>query len=142
MKLLIVEDDFIQAEYIETELKQLLTDVEIKRISTESKFYDFLAEIDENKPDIILLDIMLRWTDSAPDLREMPENVENEGFHLAGIRCEKKLRETKGGENIPVIIYSVIARDSYNSFIKPERTKYLNKDFDIKSLRNLILNFK
>ena len=142
MKLLIVEDDSIQAEYIETELKQLMPYIKTKRISTESKFYDFLEEIDKNKPDIILMDIMLRWTDPTRNMPEMPENVKDEGFHLAGSRCEKKLRETKGGENIPVIIYSVITKDSYNSFTSPERTKYLNKDFDIKSLRNLIVNFK
>ena len=142
MKLLIVEDDYIQAKYIEENLMELLNNATIKRISTESQFYDFLEIMNEDKPDVILLDIMLRWTNPSPTMPEMPENVKEEGFHWAGIRCENKLRKMGVGKTIPVIIYSVIEKNTYSKFVNPEKTKFLNKDFDMQNLRNLILKFK
>jgi CheY-like chemotaxis protein len=141
--ILIVEDDRVQFQLLRQVMQESksIAALEIKRISTEKEFYDRFDEIASDKPAVILLDIMLRWADPAPNLELPPTEVDREGFYRAGFRCERRLAADKRTQNIPVIFYSVL---EYEDLIEelPQRpqVKYLNKDFDLKTIRKALQN--
>jgi CheY-like chemotaxis protein len=120
MHILIVEDDYIQASSLQEALRQALgregRKIDIDRIATEERFRAKLGEIARDKPDVIIMDVMLRWTDAAEPLPEAPEEVRREGYHRAGIRCQRLLAENPETRNIPVIFYTVLEE----SDLKPE----------------------
>lgn len=116
MKILLVEDDFNQVTWIKDGLHKSFPGVTIQVISTELAFRQSLPQISKDRPDVIILDVMLRWADPDPNLEPPPEEVRKEGFFLGGLRCARLLTEQRTTQKIPVILYSVlehgdIARD-------------------------------
>jgi CheY-like chemotaxis protein len=107
-KILIVEDDYMQTEFIVPTLRQAFRGSEIQQLNTEHEFRVAMNEIAANPPDVIVIDVMLRWTDPEPDLPPVPEDVETGGYHHAGIRCAKLLAENERTKQIPLILYTVL----------------------------------
>lgn len=142
MYVLIIEDDPVQASFIERSLEEEgFNKLEIERIATESQFNENFVDISRKKPDIIIMDIMLRWADpSRKKVRIMPsEKVKKEGFYRAGIRCVEMLTKKSETQNIPIIIYSVLDRADLDSDLKKfPQAKYVVKDFDAKKLMRAV----
>ncbi len=107
MRILIVEDDYLQADL----LRQILVDrygsVETDRVKSESAFRNRMSEIRKQPPDLILLDVMLQWTDRDTYL-PAPDDVIKGEFYRAGLRCERLLRDDSITRKIPVILYTML----------------------------------
>jgi CheY-like chemotaxis protein len=119
--ILVIEDDSLQAQ----DLKELLDKAGFtvgRVISTELEFRRQLADLSANEYLAAIVDMMLRWTDPAPDM-EMPDpETMREGFYVAGLRCCRRLKE----RNIPCVIFTAL--DAANVPQRPdERFKVLNK---------------
>src|SRR6266850_8480467 len=108
MRILIVEDDYLQAEWIYGSLEQALPDAQFDRVSTESEFRSRFDEIANKGPDVVVMDVMLRWADPIPGLDLPPIDVQKEGFYRAGLRCERILARDDRTSQVPVILYTVL----------------------------------
>lgn len=139
MHFLIVEDDKLQFSYIKNGIKEgrCFSKSRIERIATECEFIEKFESIATDKPDLILLDIMLRWTDPAPDMTLPPADIAKEGFFRAGVRCEQRLAVDPRTRNIPVIVYSILEKKDFEGEIRerPE-VHYLEKDFSLEKLNS------
>jgi len=140
MNILLVEDDHLQHEPLMKNLSSSFRDINIKLIETESDFRISIPELESAPPDLILMDIMLRWTDPAPNMPDMPEDVERENFYTAGFRCQKILSENKKTMKIPIILYSVLDQADLEDKLKnlPKNVSFITKDIDVTQLFNEI----
>jgi CheY-like chemotaxis protein len=107
MHVLIVEDDYLQADWLGQILRDQLSGVEIELIRNEQRFYDWLESLKSSPPDLVILDVMLRWTDPGSGI-SAPEEVMKGGYYRAGLRCEKLLRQKERTRSTPVILYTVL----------------------------------
>lgn len=138
MRIVIIEDDHLQYEWVKNKIDQdqgLSGAVTVERISTESEFRERFQEIATNPPDIIIIDVMLRWRDPTPQGPLMPKEVKEGGFYRAGLRCEKMLAEDKRTSQITVIIYTVLSKEDLGNEI-PDRVNvtFLSKDSELQPL--------
>ena len=144
MRVLVVEDDRLQAESIEIALKRNFQSVGVEIISTESEFCSRLETLREDPPDVVLIDVMLRWADPAPDMPPPPTEIAQEGFFRGGMRCLRRLLETPETREIPVVVHSVLQRDDIESEIAamPRHVLFLQKDSDelrlVREIRSLL----
>lgn len=141
MNILIVEDDRLQFDFINDSLSRIMgsSELEIKRINNESDFRDRFDEIAARRPDIIIMDVMLRWADPSPNFPMPPPEIVEQGFYRAGLRCVKMLVENEATREIPVIIYSVLDKsDLENDIPVLPNVRYLDKDFDPERLKGTI----
>lgn len=129
MKILVVEDDYRQAEWICGQLREAFK-TEPELINTEYKFRQRLDEIEANPPDIIVLDLKLRWTVAEPNQVPSPREVAMEGKERAGFRCRALLAGREKTKGIPVILYSVFTEHELQHELTelPSSIKFLTKD--------------
>lgn len=148
MKILVVEDDPRQSDFIIRSLEDLFDDLEINTIQTESDFLRSVPELEKTPPDLIIIDVMLRWAKPTPHLQllpQMPDDTKEEGFYRAGFRCLKLIQSKNSLAKVPVIIYSILHRDEVAKYLseKSSHIVYLQKDFDSRKLgiqiRSLII---
>lgn len=144
MNILIVEDDILQAEALEDSLRRNFNQVEINKIGSESELREKLGLLKNESLDLILLDVMLRWAEPTPEIKEPPLEVEQQGFYRGGMRCLKLLLESPEMRTIPVIVYSVLGRDDVEEEIDqaPPHVLFLQKDSDeqrlVRHIRSLL----
>ena len=75
MRILIVEDNRTQADRLARELNASLPDAVIANIETEHEFREQLDDLVKTPPDIVIIDVMLRWTFPSLDMPERPPDV-------------------------------------------------------------------
>lgn len=135
MKIILVEDDYLQSQLIISEIHKHLSPnkIDIHLFETESDFRKQLVSIETILPDIILLDIMLRWTDPSANVEEFPNDVKEEGFYTAGFRCQKIISNNKILQNIPIILYTVLDKTDLKEKLEdtPKTVKLLTKDISV-----------
>jgi CheY-like chemotaxis protein len=132
MYILIVEDDEPQFNLVKSGLERIkgFSDARIERIATELDFQNEFHKIIENKPDVIIMDVMLCWTHPARDMPPEPGDMDR-----AGIRCEKMLANNEETKNIPVILYTVLSREDLKDDLpNRQNVRYLDKDFNSSSI--------
>ena len=138
MYILIVEDDHSQAELIEEALKQEAdlnsSSYKIRRLSTESQFRDHFEDIAERKPDVIVMDVMLRWTDPAPNAKAPPDDILKEGCYRAGVRNARLLAQNESTKRIPVILYTMLEKIDLGDTSELPGLTYLPKDSELAPL--------
>lgn len=137
MRIYIVDDDPLQSSWIYQNLQQVFSRAKIVRISTEHEFRSRFEEIANSPADkLIIMDVMLRWTDPAPNLPTPPEDVLRESFYRAGLRCCRLLANHKETENIPVILYTVLEEADLGDDLSalPSTVSYLPKESDAQPL--------
>lgn len=136
MKLLIVEDDHLQAEWISEKLSEAMPNAEITCIRTESQFRRNFEDIASSAPEVVLMDVMLRWADVSLDIPEPPEDVIKEKFYRAGLRCQRLLAEDERTARIPIVFYTVLERTDLRNELAnlPTQVQYLAKHSDIAPL--------
>lgn len=135
MYFLIVEDDHLQATWIEENLGKAFPRARFERIATESDFQSRIKEIVDNPPNVVLMDVMLRWTDPSPNMPQAAQDYQ--GFHRAGIRCAKLLREHSGTKTIPVVLFTVLEENDLEeelSRLKEVGCFLVRKDSDMDPL--------
>jgi len=111
MKVLLVEDDYLQAESLINDFEEAFKDIEVRRVKTERQFRSEIQEIESFAPDLIILDIMLRWGAPFSEEQLLPEGMEDIGHWRAGFRCLEIISNSKELYNTPVILHSVLARE-------------------------------
>jgi CheY-like chemotaxis protein len=108
MRILIVEDDPLQVDSIQKQLRSGIAGVRFDEVlKSEHAFLSHLDLICANKPDIILMDVMLRWTELRPG-PPMPDDVNDEGYYRAGLRCQAALAAREKSGHIPIILYTIL----------------------------------
>src|SRR2546425_8168130 len=108
MTILVIEDDYLQADWIRQKLTEAMPNANIRLIATEAEFRSQFENIANQDPDVVVMDVMLRWADPSPDLTPPPQDVREEGFYRAGLRCERMLAEDNRTSRVPVILYTVL----------------------------------
>lgn len=115
MKILLLEDDYLQAESIENELHQKIRNAEVVVLKTESEFYSYLDELAANSevkvPDVAILDVMVPWETPTENMTKPPPEIRTEGSYRAGIRCVKKLLNRGETKGIKMILYSILEKE-------------------------------
>ena len=109
---LILEDDPTMAEWlqgvIQREFGMTVTSVEL--LETESEFrLRWVPEFDAGRrltPACIVIDVMLRWTDPAPDQPVRPLDVVEGGHIRAGFRCQHEIMRHPRLRGIPVTLFT------------------------------------
>lgn len=135
MKILLVEDDPLQANQFARELKGTFDDAEVEQIYTEKDFRDRFDEIARKSFDLIVVDVMLPWTQATPDMKEAPEEVQQQGFSKAGFRCARMLVENERTRRIQIIIHSVMELSDPKielAPLSPTNLYYLRKSSRVK----------
>jgi len=132
MRILIVEDDYLQYEWLVSEIKIEFRNCIVDVIQTEFEFREKLDWIESNPPNIILMDIMLRWTDPSPNMVLPPPEIIKASFYDAGFRCQELLSQRENTKRIPIIFYSVLDKDDLEKKLKEVKTKFIHmkKDSD------------
>lgn len=112
MKILVVEDDYMQADWIRNELAPHFSGADILIVSSAVEFLQTLDELVEDPPDAVLIDIMLRISDPEEG-QVTPKDTDVGWYRRAGVHCYEQVRKklkTKEGGKIPVVIYTVLSR--------------------------------
>src|ERR1035438_6096801 len=88
MRIVIAEDDKIQADEFVRNLSEVFSEAAVTLFRTEKEFRDGLESIAMDPPDIVILDIMMRWTDPSLDHHHAPPDVKAGKFQRADGRCQ------------------------------------------------------
>ena len=86
LRILIVEDDHLQEGPFEEQLQDAFPDAQIETVPTEREFRQRLAGYRAQPPDVVIMDVMLRWDFPTPDAAPPPADVVDGGYHWAGLR--------------------------------------------------------
>lgn len=143
IKILVVEDDYLQSEWLLEKLKERFPEYEIELCPTESDFYRYHAEIlvGKHKPDIVLMDVMLKWTDATAEMPPPPEEVITVGYFEAGLRCRILMRNHPMTKDIPVILYTQLERTDLKEVESGDEYIHLRKDSNVVPLFETIAAF-
>jgi CheY-like chemotaxis protein len=139
MKILLVEDDSLQAETLFRDLQLAFPSAVIEVIRTECAFGDAFESIASAPPDVVVMDVMLRWDDPGPNIRRPPDEVRRNGIYRAGLRCVRRLTEDQRTEAIPAILYTVLEyHDLASDIPSVPSVVHLRKDSSVQPLIRLI----
>jgi CheY-like chemotaxis protein len=139
----LVEDDYLQADSIITELTGGIPNLEIRRITTEAEFRERFSEIEHDLPVAVIMDVMLPWTEPSPEPPAVPLEVQENGFYRAGVRCAKLLLDSQTTK-IPIILYTVLEHEDLHHELELQhpRLTHVRKESDstklLSKLRQLI----
>ena len=81
-------------------------------VESASNAEDGIEMAKNTQPDLILMDVMLRWTDPVPpeEMPPEPAEVEEEGYYRAGIRCVRRLRKQEQTDpRIPILLFTILS---------------------------------
>lgn len=139
MKIVVLEDDADQSEWLLEQLKLEFPKVEIELKKSELAFSEAIENFKQSPPDLFILDVMVRWTTPSKDQVPPPADVERDHYYRAGIRCLKRLYDA--GINTPTILYTILEKDDFSqewsTVQETEEYKeivYIRKDTDLGSL--------
>ena len=143
MYIILVEDDYLQAEWVESCLDEAFEDVRVERISTESNFYSWLQGDLYARPAVFIIDVMLRWADPSSEMAEMPPSVKENGFYRAGVRCQKEIAKDERLRDVPVILYTVLEDLDLEEVLRQKypNVAYLRKDSQAEPLIRTIRQY-
>ncbi len=135
-RIVIVEDDPLAAARIEDALAIKVRRVEVVRIATELEFRKKFTDLVQNPPALLVVDIMLRWTDPAPDYERPPNDVREQGYYRAGFRCVESALGSPLLALVPVVLYSVLDQVDIEDELKamPTHIRFVNKDRGVDAL--------
>jgi DNA-binding NarL/FixJ family response regulator len=106
MRIILVEDDWLFEQSIREAVQDAFPNASIESICTELEFHQSLGRLIDKSPDLIILDIMLRWTDPGPEMDISPLVA---SFQLAGLRCRQLLH--RYCPHIPIILHSILTSE-------------------------------
>jgi CheY-like chemotaxis protein len=135
-RFVIVEDDHLQKGPLEDRLKLTFAGAEVTTLSSEYQFREHLTTMRESPPDLVLLDVMLRWTLPAPNAPAPPPEVAEGGYYRAGLRCANLLQADEQLRKVPVVLYTILERSDLERDNKalPANSSYVGKSGDVEVL--------
>jgi CheY-like chemotaxis protein len=123
MKIVLVEDDYLEEELVRQVLRERfrIQYEDIRTISTECEFHQEARKIatSPTPPQLVIIDVMMRWTNPAPDMPAPPDQVRKEGATRAGLRCAELLDALNPA--IPILFYSILDRSDLDTDLLDRR---------------------
>lgn len=104
MRLLLVEDDYLQRQFLEDHLARVGGSV--MPFATESDLMGALPTLDPGRVDRAVVDVMVRWSNPSRAPVLPPPEVAKQGYHRAGCRIARALRHRM--PRLPILLYSVL----------------------------------
>ena len=106
--IVVVEDDHLQEALLEDQLQRAFPAARIETLVTEQEFRERLADFRTDRPDVIIMDVMLRWAFPSPTATAPPADVASGGYQRAGFRCAELLFQDAALHDVPVIYYTIL----------------------------------
>jgi hypothetical protein len=133
MRIVVVEDDSHQAEFIADGLAEEFG-CPIKVIPDELEFRRQFAELENDPPSVLVIDVFLRWTSPRPGMALPPDDALR--HEDAGFRCQQLLAGSTATRDVPVILYTVFHSSHHSAEIVelPRGVSYLVKDSELTPL--------
>ncbi len=142
MKVVLVEDDYYQAEEVVEALRSAWPRIEVERVGTESEFRRRLRDFSADPPNVFIIDVMLAWAYPDPEMEEAPPEVVEEKHYRAGLRCANLLRQHAGTSDAPIILYSALSRiEVVGDRLLPPDVVFLEKESNMGRLIRLVGSF-
>ena len=144
MRLVLVEDDYLQAEWLCEALESRFQGISIDVLETELEFLQSLTRFEASPPSIFVVDVMLRWTNPSPQMQPAPETVRENGAFRAGLRIETLIRKSSSLAHIPVLFYTVLQEQDFGSELNSQpasNTLLLSKEPEPEALFDAIQAF-
>ncbi len=138
MRILLLEDQPLEAESITASLERAFSGVVLDRVRTELEFRSRLDAITKDPPDIFIVDMMLPWTSVSEHMAEPPAEVMEGGYHRAGLRCQRLLAQQEETKDKTVIFYTVLERHDLDLKDRSANVFHLRKESDHSALIRLI----
>jgi len=143
-RFVIVEDDHLQKGPLEDRLTTTFPGAEVTVLSSEHQFREHLATLRSSPPDLVLMDVMLRWSLPSPNAPAPPPEVADGGYYRAGLRCANLLYADERLHHVPVVLYTILERTDLERDHKalPPNSSYVGKSNDpevlLRKIRQLI----
>jgi CheY-like chemotaxis protein len=140
----IVEDDHLQAAPLADYLEATFPGADVTTLGSEHEFREHLPRMRDFAPDLVLLDVMLRWTFASPTAPAPPDDVAAGGYYRAGLRCANLLNADKHLRHVPVVLYTILERSDLERDhpTLPPNSSYVGKsseiDVLIRKVRSLV----
>jgi hypothetical protein len=119
--IVIVEDSERYMQELEQLISNVTTLAACKRdmVRTESEFYRRLPSWCSSRPNVFVIDVMIRYLNMGEDDFAVPNEIRQQAkedkFYRAGIRCAKTLLASAKLCDIPIIIHSILDTPELNS---------------------------
>lgn len=141
--IVVVEDDHLQEGPLIDQINDTFPCGRVKSIYTEHEFREQLTELHREIPDLVIMDVMLRWADPRPGNADPPEEVAREGFYRAGLRCAELIAADDKLRAVPVILYTILEKDDLERQGKPlpANVTYVRKSTDLDVLLRKVHEF-
>jgi CheY-like chemotaxis protein len=122
MAIWLVEDDATQAKDILAVLKNALPKQSYHLVKTEQRFLAALASKPPAPQDVVILDVMLPWTeigeDGKPEALPREGYEESGGFLRAGVRCAEALWDNPATSKVPAVLFTVLSNGDLANDLK------------------------
>jgi DNA-binding NarL/FixJ family response regulator len=134
--IVIVEDDHLQAGPLEEYLRSDISDASVVTFGTEEEFRQNLPHLRQHPPDVVVMDVMLRWNHPSAGAARPPDDVVEGRYFRAGLRCAALLRAEEGLHDVPVVLYTILERSDLERDGKalPANSVYVGKNSDLEAL--------
>ena len=107
----VVEDDHLQEGPIADNLAGMFPEATVEAFATEEEFRKHLPRMRETVPDLVIMDVMLRWASPRPGLPAPPDDVVAGGYYRAGLRCARLMLGDGRLRHVPVVLYTILERN-------------------------------
>jgi DNA-binding NarL/FixJ family response regulator len=108
--IVVVEDDHLQDAPLREMLRDQFPAARIESVSTERDFRGQLDGYRTDPPDIVIMDVMMRWAHPRLGDPPPPDDVLEGGYRRAGIRCVELMAREPTLCEVPVIYYTILER--------------------------------
>jgi CheY-like chemotaxis protein len=108
--IVVVEDDYLQRDWISSLLQREFPRMNPELVRSESEFRQRLDHWRTDPPAVFVIDVMLCWAQPSRNIPDPPEEVIQDGFYTAGLRCQALLGANERLRNIPVLLYTILDR--------------------------------
>ena len=128
MRILLVEDDYLEAGAIRDLLAEQYSNVELIDVPTEADFVASLPALEDNPPDLVIMDIMIPWQRSSANLIAPPKEATREPLR-AGIRLLSELQKNSRLRDVPVILHSALEWQDVEAALanRPDHVVFVHK---------------
>ena len=126
----VVEDDHLQEGPIADNLVGMFPDATVEGFATEEQFRAHLPRMRETVPDLVVMDVMLRWASPRPGLPAPPDDVVAGGYYRAGLRCARLMLGDERLRRVPVVLYTILERNDLerDGQTLPSNATYVGKN--------------
>lgn len=132
-RFVVVEDDHLQEGPLAEHLESVFSDAAVETLCTEEQFRAHLPAMRVARPDLVVMDVMLRWSDPRPDQPAPPEDVVSGGYYRAGLRCTGLLLDDPALHDVPVVLYTILERGDLERDGRPlpPNASYVGKNSEL-----------